>query len=138
MSFNIISNNVENYANLASFPATGQDNIIYIDTATNTAYYWNGVDYQSISGGGGGGVNKYVIDLDGSLSNVTFSTAGGKTIIDVVHNLNNDDIVPQIYSNDGGFDEIYYTTMYIMTPNSIKIESAQTISSGDYKLLILY
>ena len=136
MSFNIISNNVENYANLASFPATGQDNIIYIDTATNTAYYWNGVDYQSISGGGGGGVNKYVIDLDGSLSNVTFSTAGGKTLIDVVHSLNTEDIVPQIYANGGG--ELYYTTIYIQTPNTIRIESATPISSGTFKLLILY
>ena len=138
MSFNITTNNVENYANLASFPATGQDNIIYIDTATNTAYYWNGVDYQSISGGGGGGVNKYVVELDASLSNITFSTAGGKTLIDVVHNLNNIDIVPQIYLNSGGADEIYHTTIYIQTPNTLRIESAQGMASGIYKLLILY
>lgn len=59
MSFNITTNNVENYANLASFPAIGQDNIIYIDNANNTAYRWNGADYASISGGAGGGFEPY-------------------------------------------------------------------------------
>lgn len=95
--------------------------------------------FQEIStGSGGGGVNKYIVELDGSLANVTFSTAGGKTIIDVAHNLNNSDIVPQIYLNSGGGDEIYYTTIYIQTPNTLRIESATTLTSGTYKLLILY
>lgn len=37
---------VASYANYASFPATGQESVIYIDEADNSAYYWDGTSYQ--------------------------------------------------------------------------------------------
>jgi len=49
MSFNITTNNVENYANLASFPATGEENVLYLDNATNQLYFWNGSSYAASS-----------------------------------------------------------------------------------------
>jgi len=53
MSFNIITQSVKAYANLASFPATGESNVLYIDEATNISYYWTGAVYTAISSGGG-------------------------------------------------------------------------------------
>lgn len=37
---------VASYPNYASFPATGQHSVIYIDEGTNSAYFWNGTSYQ--------------------------------------------------------------------------------------------
>jgi hypothetical protein len=37
---------VASYPNFASFPATGQQSVIYIDEADNSAYYWDGSSYQ--------------------------------------------------------------------------------------------
>lgn len=34
------------YPNFASFPATGQEAVIYIDEGTNQAYFWDGTSYQ--------------------------------------------------------------------------------------------
>ena len=59
MSFNITTNNVENYANLASFPATGQENVLYLDNSTSQLYSWNGLSYASASSSG---------NLDGVIS----------------------------------------------------------------------
>ena len=44
---------VAEYPNFASFPATGQSGVIYIDMSGPTAYVWDGAAYQSISGAGG-------------------------------------------------------------------------------------
>ena len=41
------------YPTFASFPATGQSGVIYIDMSGPTAYVWDGAAYQSISGAGG-------------------------------------------------------------------------------------
>jgi hypothetical protein len=37
---------VASYPNFASFPAVGQQSVIYIDEADNSAYYWDGTSYQ--------------------------------------------------------------------------------------------
>jgi hypothetical protein len=37
---------VASYPNYASFPATGQHSVIYIDESTSQAYFWNGTSYQ--------------------------------------------------------------------------------------------
>lgn len=44
---------VKPYANYESFPSMGQENCIYIDKATNSAYRWddNAMKYFSISSG---------------------------------------------------------------------------------------
>jgi hypothetical protein len=55
MAFNIVIQNIEQYATLASFPAAGNSNILYIDEATSTAYFWDGSAYASVSGGSGTG-----------------------------------------------------------------------------------
>jgi hypothetical protein len=66
MAFNIVTQNIEQYANLASFPATGESNILYIAEDTDTAYYWDSLAYSSISGAGGGGdMTKVVYDTTG-------------------------------------------------------------------------
>ena len=67
----ITINNVENYANFASFPAAGDENIIYIDTGTNTAYYWTGSAYASISGAGGVVENFYLERIETIDENTT-------------------------------------------------------------------
>jgi hypothetical protein len=43
------------YADEASLPVTGEENIIYVAKAENTSSYWDGAAYQPIGGGGGGG-----------------------------------------------------------------------------------
>ena len=58
MAFNIVIQNIEQYANLAAFPAAGNSNILYIDEATSTAYFWDGAAYSSVSGGAGGSVDR--------------------------------------------------------------------------------
>ena len=58
MAFNIVIQNIEQYANLAAFPAAGNSNILYIDEATSTAYFWDGAAYSSVSGGSGGSVDR--------------------------------------------------------------------------------
>ena len=66
MAFNIVTQNIEQYANLASFPATGESNILYIAEDTDTAYYWDSLAYSSISGAGGvGDMTKVVYDTTG-------------------------------------------------------------------------
>ncbi len=47
-------NEVIGYASLASFPATGEDDTIYIDRSTDTLYRWDTVTEAYISVGGGG------------------------------------------------------------------------------------
>jgi hypothetical protein len=37
---------VASYPNYASFPATGQHSVIYIDESTSQAYFWDGTSYQ--------------------------------------------------------------------------------------------
>jgi hypothetical protein len=66
MAFNIVTQNIEQYADLASFPATGDSNIIYIAEDTDTAYYWDSLAYASISGAAGAGdMTKVVYDATG-------------------------------------------------------------------------
>lgn len=50
----IIGGVVAEYPNYASFPATGQSGVIYIDMSVPEAYVWDGSAYQSLSGGAGG------------------------------------------------------------------------------------
>lgn len=66
------------YANLAAFPATGTDGVIYLAKDTDTIYRWDGAAYVEVGGGGGGGavdsVNGQtgVVVLDtGDISEVT-------------------------------------------------------------------
>lgn len=53
-----IESQVKVYASAAAFPVTGLIRTIYIDKATDTAYYWNDttLSYQSLGGGGSGSV----------------------------------------------------------------------------------
>jgi len=39
---------VATYPSFASFPATGQESVIYIDESTNEAYFWDGTTYQPL------------------------------------------------------------------------------------------
>lgn len=39
---------VATYPNFASFPATGQTSVIYIDESTSVAYFWNGTNYEQL------------------------------------------------------------------------------------------
>ena len=50
----IIGGVVAEYPTFASFPATGQSGVIYIDMSVPEAYVWDGAAYQSLSGGAGG------------------------------------------------------------------------------------
>lgn len=43
--------NVDTYANLASFPGTGADDVFYIASDTGILYRWNGSAYVEVSGG---------------------------------------------------------------------------------------
>jgi len=57
------------YANLASFPATGETGKIYVDLATNKIYRWSGTVYIEISSSAGGGGTWG--SITGTLSNQT-------------------------------------------------------------------
>lgn len=58
---------VVEYTNLASFPATGNAGILYIDLATNKQYRWGGSTYQQITSGA-------VDSVNGQTGIVTIST----------------------------------------------------------------
>ena len=47
--------NAIEYATQASFPTTGESDVIYIDASTDSLFRWNGSAYASVGGGGGGG-----------------------------------------------------------------------------------
>ena len=98
MSFNIITQSVKTYANLASFPATGESNVLYIDEATNIPYYWTGAVYTAISSGGG----FFDVDLDSAESTVTRVFAGGRTTFTVTHSLGTLDVKPEVFRLSDG------------------------------------
>ncbi len=83
MGFNIITQNIEQYADLASFPATGESNILYIAEDTDTAYYWDSLAYASVTGAGGGGSFTGLMTLDDSGHIGPIST--GSDIDNLVH-----------------------------------------------------
>lgn len=46
-----VNDPVQAFLNVAAFPAVGQNGIIYIDSANDDAYLWNGTAYESLGGG---------------------------------------------------------------------------------------
>ncbi len=54
------------FPNEASFPATGETSILYVDTSDDSLHYWNGSIYRESSGGGGGGPTALTGDVTGS------------------------------------------------------------------------
>lgn len=42
---------VQEFSNQAAFPATGADNVIYVDNANNTVFRWSGTTYVQLSSG---------------------------------------------------------------------------------------
>lgn len=47
--FPLVAISVQQYAGVASFPATGLPNVLYIDSVTNEVYEWNGAGYDNLS-----------------------------------------------------------------------------------------
>jgi hypothetical protein len=45
-----IAYGVQAFLNYASFPASGADEVLYLDLSTGDLYYWNGTSYQ-VTGG---------------------------------------------------------------------------------------
>jgi hypothetical protein len=43
------------YGSVASFPATGEDNVLYVSEADDTMHRWSASSYVPVGGGGGGG-----------------------------------------------------------------------------------
>lgn len=62
----------ETYANLASFPAVGDEDLFYIADDTKLLYYWDGVVYVETSPGAGGGDT---LTSEGALINSAASKA---------------------------------------------------------------
>ena len=52
-SWEVSNDEVQHYANLAAFPATGDEDIVYIDDATDTAYLWDSTTSAYVSAVGG-------------------------------------------------------------------------------------
>lgn len=79
------NNEVQCFANLASFPPVGEDCVIYIDEATKLIYHWDGATYVELSPSSGGGANLYetIVAADGSGDFLLLSTAlaAGETSI---------------------------------------------------------
>jgi hypothetical protein len=63
-----IPSQVQTYADLASFPATGAANTIYIAEDTQISYYWDGT-YQQIGGAGGSQDLQSVTDIGNTSTN---------------------------------------------------------------------
>lgn len=55
-SWESANDEVQHYANLAAFPATGNDDVLYVDDATDTVYVWDNTTsaYVNASGTGAG------------------------------------------------------------------------------------
>lgn len=66
---------VQEYADFASLPATGESGKIYLTTGDNSTYRWSGTAYIQIGTAG----NPFDQDLD-STSDVTFSTVNGRDL----------------------------------------------------------
>jgi len=52
-SWEVTNDEVQHYANLAAFPATGDEDVVYIDDATDTAYLWDSTTSAYVSAVGG-------------------------------------------------------------------------------------
>lgn len=52
-SWEVSNDEVQHYANMAAFPATGDEDVVYIDDATDTAYLWDSTTSAYVSAVGG-------------------------------------------------------------------------------------
>ena len=147
MIFNIVVQNIEQYANLAAFPVTGTTNILYIDTATNTAYYWDGATYASISGGGGGSVDR--ADLIGLTQFTTgiitpaqlnsdqddYSPTGFSTCNLIRQDINGDRVITGFVAPAAGVNRIFYISNLSGSDN-IKFKNNDSGSAAANRLLL--
>ena len=80
-SWEVTNDEVQHYANLAAFPATGDEDVVYIDDATDTAYLWDSTTsaYVSAVGGASGlfsisdGTNTQAIGVGNTINFATWA-----------------------------------------------------------------
>lgn len=80
-SWEVSNDEVQHYANFAAFPATGDEDVVYIDDATDTAYLWDSTTsaYVSAVGGASGlfsisdGANTQAIGVGNTINFATWA-----------------------------------------------------------------
>lgn len=74
-------NEVQCFADLASFPTVGEECVVYIDEATNLTYHWDGSNYVQLSAAGN--LYESIVAADGSGDYLLLSEAlnAGETSI---------------------------------------------------------
>ena len=106
---------VVEYSNMASFPATGSAGILYIDLATNKEYRWGGSAYQVITSGA-------VDSVAGKTGVITLGTAditgldtalGGKALATHSH------IISDVTGLQGALDAKATTTSVTTLSNNV-------------------
>lgn len=102
------------YANRTSFPATGQDGIIYIDEATNKTYRWSGTTYVEISAS---------LAL-GETSSTAYAGNKGKANADAIAELKSQKVNKENTINGG--------TLYLAEPYVDSAVDAIRYDSADY------
>ena len=147
MGFNIVVQNIEQYANLAAFPATGESNILYIDEALSAAYFWNGAAYSSVSGGSGGSVDR--ADLIG-LNQITdgiitppqlnsdqddYSPTGFSTCNLIRQDINGDRVITGFVAPAAGVNRIFCNSNLSGSSN-IKFKNNDSSSAAANRLLL--
>jgi len=71
------SGGVETYPTVADFPATGQEDVIYIAENTNLIYRWDDPNYVLLSAGGAGGAD----NVDEYINTAAFPPSGVTDVI---------------------------------------------------------
>ena len=117
----------EGHVNYAAFPATGEENVIYIDISTGRAYYWNG-SYTPLSSGG------FSVNLANTEASVVRSEAGGRTIFTVTHSLNTLDIKPEVFRLSNG--RTVGWRIERTGANTIEASRSGSVSNGLFRIII--
>ena len=143
MSFNIVVQNIEQYINFATFPATGESNILYIDEATATAYYWDGAAYVSVSGGGGGTIDELeTITIQTIITPPTlnsdqddYNPTGFSTCNMIRQLINGDRVITGFQAPPAGVNRVFSMNC-VDTNDRIKFKNNDSGSSSANRLLL--
>ena len=71
----------EEWRTADKFPATGENNRIYIATTSNVTYRWGGSSYIAIGGGGGGGSGSVTLTFASLTGDYNLTATKGSTVV---------------------------------------------------------
>lgn len=113
------------YANKSSFPASGESGKIYVDISTNLTYRWSGSTYVEISSAT---IHKYAATLSGNGSTKDFT---------ITHSLGTRDVVVNLYESISPYQQIWADVKMTST-SQVTVTFAEAPASGtNYRIVII-